>query len=362
MRICLAALCLVLAACGSDAPPSPIGLPASDNAFCVSLGADYMNNVGAMAVLSLPSQTLVKNVLKGTVSSDPVLRAYGQKLYIVNRSDANITIVDTTTWTVDRQFSTGAGTNPQDVAVAGTKAYVALLGAGALQVWDLATAATAPSATVDLSSYDPDGVPNASSVAVVGDRAYVALELLDTQTPPKPRGKGKMVVVDTKTNKIVADFDLENPNPVNFMFARGDKLLVSTVPTFGKTDGCLEQVATAGTAKSEGCLVQNSDLMGTVNAIAVGASDLYVTVDQMFVAAQLRSLGSDGKPKPGAISPSSETPSDLALAPDGLIVYADQAASGLRVFDVAKSQEITTAAIDSGIAPVYVNGIVCLPR
>src|SRR5262249_56345850 len=122
------AFLFLLAACSdsSDQVTSP-SFATGDTAFCVTLGADYKNNVGAMAAVALPSLTVTKDILHGATSGDPVIRAFGKKLYVINRAAGNVTIVDTTNasdWTVEAQFSTGTTSNPQDVAVAGNKLYV----------------------------------------------------------------------------------------------------------------------------------------------------------------------------------------------------------------------------------------------
>jgi len=355
---------LVLAACGSESSTaSPVQLAPGDTAYCVALGADYKNNVGTMAVLGLPSLTLVKDVLHGAVSGDPVLRGLGGKLYIVNRSANNITVVDPASWTVERQFSTGANSDPQDLALAGTKAYVPLYNTGSLHVWDLAKSDTAPATTIDLSSYDPDGAPEANSVVVAGGRAYVTLDLLDTAMLPKPRGRGKIVVIDTTTDKIVTDFDLNYTNPYDFMVARGDTLVVATLADFSGVDGCLEQVVTGASPHAASCLVKNSDLMGTISAIAVGTTDTYLAVSAAdFSSGQLRRVGSDGLLKPDTMNPAGEYPTDVAFAPTGHVIYSDSSAGGLRVFDLGRNQEITTAALDIGLSPATANAIVCQAR
>jgi hypothetical protein len=367
MRKTILLVPFLASACGGDGTKLEIaGLPDSDTAFCVAVGADYMNHVGTMAVIGLPSMAKVTNLVPGAVSGDPVLRAYGDKLYVVNRVDSNITVVSLPDFAVEAQFSTGADSNPQDVAVSGSKAFVPLYAKGVLQVWDLNKTSAAP-ATIDLGSYDPDGLPQANSVAVAGGHAYVTLDLLDyTKNPPAPRGKGKIVVIDAATNAVMTNFDLTYTNPYNFMVARGDKLLVETMADFTGQSGCLEQIATDGTGRAAGCLVENRAFGGTTGGIAVGPTETYVAInwyDEHYKEfGALRRIGSDGKLADGSLSPESEAPTDVAYAPSGHLVYADYNAAGLRVYDLKAGRQITTAAIDIGLAPAAVNGIVCLQR
>src|SRR5215470_4097512 len=271
---------LLLAACSdsSGAGSAPV-FATGDTSFCVTLGADYKNNVGSMAAVALPSRTVTSDLLHGAVSGDPVLRAYGKKLYVINRTAGNITIVDTTNasdWTIEAQFSTGSTSNPQDVAVAGNKLYVATYSGPGVQVFDLTTKTMTK--TIDLSSYDPDGSPNAQSVAVVGGLAYVTLDLLDTATPPSPRGLGKVVVIDTSNDTVKTALDLNFSNPYGFFAPAGSTLLVPTLADFSGVDGCVEQVKTGSSPAVMPCLVDNSAIGGTVSSIATGATTVYFAV------------------------------------------------------------------------------------
>ena len=361
LALVLACALVTLAACSDDAKVDPATGPlfaAGDTAYCLTLGADYTSNVGTLAGIALPSLTVTKDLLHGAASGDPVIRAANGKIFIVNRSAANVTVIDQATFTVERQFSTGSSSNPQDIAVTGSKAYVATLGTGSLQVWDLASAATAPAATIDLSSYDPDGVPDASSVAIHGDRAFVTLELLDDQFTP--RGVGKVVVIDTGSNAVVADFDLTFANPTGFLAASGDTLLVETVADYSGVDGCVETIDTGAPGTGD-CLVENAELMGTVSSIAVAGSTTYLAVSAAdFSSAGLYSV-SGGTESP-ALTPATESVSDVAVAPTGVVVYSDSAGGGIRVYDPAHHAEVTSAALDIGLAPAFAGGIVCLSR
>jgi DNA-binding beta-propeller fold protein YncE len=359
---------LLLVACGDDAPPIAIDLPASDRAVCVALGADYENGVGTLAAVGLPSLSVLEDLIPGAVSGDAVLRVFGRKLYVVNRSVANVTIIDPTTrpWSVEAQFSTGQNSNPQDVALAGDRLYVTRYNAPEVQVWDLSAGTpAAPVASIDLGAQDVDGVPNASSIWIEGGRAYVALGLLDTGTPPRARGKGKVAVIDTATNTLATTLELVHENPFDFMVARGDRLIVSTVPDFFGSAGCLEQIVPGPTPRVEPCLVENSAIMGLIGSIAVGPSETYLAVSRYDVdfkqTAQIRRLDAAGALMPVAMTPPTQIPTDVAYSPTGHLLYRDDAVKALRVIDLATSTEITTAPLDIGLPPAYVNALACLP-
>ncbi len=358
---------LLLLACGDSGDEKPM-LPATDTAACFALGADYDNNVGTLAVVGLPSLTVLRDVAPGAISGDPVVRAHDGRLYVVNRLSSNVTVIDPVGLTVEKQFSTGAATNPQDIALQGDKAYVTLYGHADLQIWDLSgdTAPAAPLRTVSLAAYDPDGVPQANSVVVTGGRAYVTLDLLDTESPPSPRGIGKVVILDTTTDAILTAIDLNYENPYDFMYVRGDRLIVSTFADFSGQVGCLEQIALTGEPRALDCLVENSEVNGIINAIAVGPTDTYLAVsrfDEEFKQqADIRRLDAEGNLVAAAMTPAGQIPTDVAYAPTGHLLYADRSTGGLRVLDLATGAEITPAPLPIGLTPATANGIVCLPR
>jgi DNA-binding beta-propeller fold protein YncE len=368
-------LALSTAACGDSAEPVPVIPPAGDTVLCAALGADYLNGTGTLSVLSLPSRTVFQNVLPGAVSGDPVVRKIGAKLYIVNRfGENNVTIVDPSQelWRVERQFSTGEGTNPQDVALVGTKLYVVTADAPDLQIWDLATTSSTPSKTISLASLDVDGNPDANSIYVVGTRAFVTLDLLDRSGEfPTARGEGKVAIIDTATDTLTATtLTLNYANPYGFLTQVGNELLVPSLADFSGFSGCVERIGTSGTPSVSGCLVENTDLGNyTVSSIAVTADQqVFLAVSAYDVTlmeqtATIRKLGAGGGLDPANVTPTTQTPSDVAYAPGvNLVVYSDRESGGLRVWDVAANAEVTTGALAIGLAPATQNALSCWTR
>jgi hypothetical protein len=341
-----------------DAGTTPDGATAS--CTCVALGADYMAGVGTLATVHLPDLAVTTGLVPAGISGDPVVRAPGDgRIYVVNRFGVdNVTILDAADFSLIDQFSTGAGSNPQDIAVTSNKAFVVGLELGVVQVYDL-TDTTAPPIEIDISSFDPDGVPNASSIAILGTHAFVTLGLLDSAF--LPQGVGKVVMIDVNQDAVEGSFDLAFPNPTGFLRAQGaNELLVSTADDYSGVTGCLERITTGVTPSSE-CEVMNGDLMGTVNAIAPGTGELFIVVtsyDPEFnplgriVHVQGTSLTD--------LTPAAQVVSDAAYcAATGQLVYTDQATGGVRVWNVAAGSEATTAPIDLGLPAAYSNGIVC---
>jgi len=118
---------------------------------------DYMT--GSYSTIDLSNLSVSKNLpsTTGIIESDNDAVYYNNKVYVINKLGFdNITVLDISDLTTAvTQFSTGNGTNPQDmVFVSDTQAYVSLLGSNDLLLVD----PTAPSGgemtgTIDLSVF-----------------------------------------------------------------------------------------------------------------------------------------------------------------------------------------------------------------
>jgi DNA-binding beta-propeller fold protein YncE len=373
-------LLTLLVACGDssmqapDAPPGTDGqgsgdAPSQPVAQAVVLGADFASSTGVVSRLDVATLGMQQNVVAGAATSDPVVRQLGDKVYVINRSvGENITILDAKTLSLVGQHSTGAGSNPQDVAVVGDKLYLPASGTAGVVVMTL-PAGTTSTLSLATAVGDPDGKPDCVSAYAVGTDVYVACDLLDESFTP--RGPGKVAVIDTTTDTVRTTFALPERNPLGFfqqtpassMF--GGDLLIATVPSFDTyTSGCLVRV-TPGQTPAATCAtgLRNSDLAGFVNGIAIGDKLwLSVVVDQSFttVSGQLRAVDlATGAVASTPASPASEQVTDLAACPDGSVVVVDSTmnATGVRVFK--NGSEMTTTALAIGLPPIFSSGIVC---
>ncbi len=302
------------------------------------------------------------------VGDDPVLRHAGHELFIVNRADGNnITILDDQTLAFEDQLGTGAGSNPQDVAVVGDKLYVPTYGSAGVTVLTRGSTATS---VIDLSADDPDGKPNCESIYLVGSDLYVACQLLDdTQPFLPPRGPGKVYVVDTATAHVRATLTLGHDNPFSLLeqvpagAPHGGELVIGTV-LFDDGSGCVKRIVPGATPQAAGCLVDNADLGGYASRIAfeadAGGALGFFAVPTTFPHADLRALDmSTGMLQPGALNAGTEIAGDVEFCPDGSIVVADPTrnANGLRVYQ--GSMEKTAAALPIGLPPTSTHGLVC---
>jgi sugar lactone lactonase YvrE len=371
---------LLASACGGDdegagaadaAPPADAtGAPDATGQVgcaCFALGVDYENGVGSGAVIEVPSLAVQKNVAAGAISGDPVVRRDDGRILVINRFGFNnVTVLDAYTRTFIGQRSVGAGYNPQDAVVVSDKLYVVGLGAAEVRVFDLASTSTAftriPLPTI---AADVDKNSDAASIAHVGGRLWVTLQHLEKFSPV---AKGEVVVIDPQNDTVVTSFDLANPNPTNFLHpsADGASLWLGTTPDYTVTTGCLERV-TVGSAPSAACVASSADLGGYVAGLApLSSGAVAVATAQSFTTGELIvATLSGGGLMTTKVSTPGQQPTDVAACESGgrtWLVSNDGAAAGLRVYEILAqgATELTSKALDIGLAPAFAGGIVCV--
>jgi DNA-binding beta-propeller fold protein YncE len=340
--VVLIVLCLGLQSGCEDQQPDLDARLGERSATAFLVTGDFQST-GVASALALPSLRLLRNVAAGVAGADPVVRAADGALYIVNRGEGNVTILDGADFTLQAQISTGASSNPQDVAVVGDQLYVPALDSPGVLVLDRRQPDGGVVATIDLSRLDPDGWPDCNSAYAVDGRLFVTCGRLDRQNRFRARGPGVVAVIDTATRQITSVIELEHPNPLGQLrrappgseFA-GD-LLVSTV-SFGEAfpAGCVERVAVAPTPRSAGCAVEN-EALGGYAAQYDHAPDgtLWLAVTRCVVDCDSRAPVADvmtlraGSMQRFVAAP--EQPIDLAVCPDGHVVVIGRRA-GLQVY------------------------------
>lgn len=375
---------------GERAPDAGSGAPGGSVAWAV---AGDFRGTGVTSTIAIDSLAVTAGVIAGVASDDPVARADGDVLYVMNRFDAdNITAVDTRTRTLIAQISTGPGTNPQDVAAVGQNLYVVALASPGVLVLDLDAPAAGVVATIDLSELDPDdGIPDCNAILAVGERLYVSCGVLDERF--RPRGPGKVAVIDRGTGTVEEVLSLSTVNPIGRLVAMppghalSGELLVATVDLGGLanndlTIGCVERIRISSAdsgPEALGCLVDNQELGGYASALApvldddpAGADDtLYLIVTRGYGpgGAMSHLAGFHGQTRTlveMSLTPAEQAPLDLAVCPTGELVIADAATGGIRIYEPAPAdggevgvRERTARALDIGLPPVE-KGLVCI--
>jgi len=381
---CFAFALVLLAACGDNLDPPQFDAAPDSNGDTVEypravVVAGDFQSTGILSVFDTESKTSSNNVApEAAVGADPVLRKFGDELFVINRIENNVTILDAKTFELVEQLGTGAGSNPQDVAIEGNKLWIPVYGGtGIIEMTRGSTSIT----EIDLSADDPDLKPNCASIYKIGGKLFVTCQLLDnTDQQLPPRSTSKVYVVDAATRAITNELDMTTVNPFSLLERLpDDSLVVGTVDfRFGNNNaGCIERITT-GATPAVSCLVNNTMLAGGF------ASRMDVYPGQLDVSPQLRVLVPRADFSGGDIriidlqnldtgvtvdanifNTPGQALNDLAQCPNHYLAAAENppfgaplnAAQGLRLY--AGTEELTNLAVRIGLKPTSSHGLVC---
>jgi hypothetical protein len=260
-----------LAACGTQSTPHPAACGSSD---AIWISSDYSSS--AVGSFSL-SGAVTSTVGAVDLGADPVLAtSRGRAFYVARDLDAVFELdpvcgAPTTKYDVHLPGG-GSSSDPYDVAVAGDGSlWVPLyLGAAVLVL----ARDGAQAAKIDLSTYDPDGNPEAAAIVIAdtpaGEKAFVALDRLD----PYPTSvlPSQMLRIDVATRVVEAVVQLAGRNPVSPMKVDGGVLWLADPGNFDdatETDAGVERFDTA--TSTTALVVREADLGGSVAELAPSA-------------------------------------------------------------------------------------------
>ena len=210
-----AAACLgALGACTGGSPSGSAAPSSCPAAMAVWAASDYSSS--AVGSLSLAGAlTSVTGAVD--LGADPALSVSGGRAFFVARDLDAIFELDGC-GAPKQRFSAHAGTasamsDPYAVAVAGDgKLWIPLYLAASVLVLN---ADGSVAQTIDLSSYDSDGNPDASDIAIVdtpaGEKAFVTLGRLNPY--PQSVQPSWMLRIDVATGQIEAQIVLAGRNP-----------------------------------------------------------------------------------------------------------------------------------------------------
>jgi hypothetical protein len=305
-----------------------------------------------------------------TIHSDAVVRTYKDKVYVINRlGQDNVIVLDKSDLSKPlTQYSTGNGTNPQDIAfVSESKAYISRYGHQHLLVVNPVTGDSL--GHVDLSAFaDADGIPEMAQMTIYDNHLFVACQRLDQNNGFVPTDFSLIAVVDVTTDQVV-DQDATIPANQGILMASantseaarwGTKWVLSNVKTFGSlTDGGLE-VINLVTLKSEGVAIGELALGGNVNALAMGSGNKgYVVVSDANFANLV--VGFDLATKVVSTNLSDLSGGyvpGLGVFDQRLYVldrgsFSDPTSGGVKVFDV-KTNQLIAGPINTGLPPLAI--------
>jgi hypothetical protein len=337
----------------------------SDHLFAVTTNGA---NAGNCASLELNSPWTATTNLEPT-SARPSVRHFAGLHYVVNGSPAHdLQIIDPETFETIRKIQFASAPDPQDVLVLGDgTAYVSFFDSADLLRVDLATGATIDA--VDLSSFaDSDGLPEQSHMARDGNHAFVQLQRIDRSIDPGPQLDGLLAVIDITTNELV-DADAAAPGTQAIQLAwsiprlpmqiEGRRLYVGEPGGFYDQMGGIEAIdldtlepsgliyveKTMGAAAMSGFLFVSPTRGYFIHHTDFAQSSHLVSFSRQtgqFLAEHFVTFGLTER-----IAHDVET--GLLFFPD-----SDFGVDGIRVFDAATGEQLTSAPISTGLGPVDV--------
>ncbi len=266
--------------------------------------------------------------------SDARVRAFGGKVYLVNRFGAdNVTVLDGATHALLRQFTVGNGANPYDIAVvSATRAYVTRYESPAL--WVVNPATGVHTGTISLAAFaDADGIPEMDRLQLVGPLLFVSLQRVNRAAGFQPTDTSLVAVIDTRTDTVV-DCDATRPgvqaivlprtNPVTpFVLDRSrSRLYLGCAGVYGIDDGgivTLDPVALAAT----GVIAREDSLGGDVLDVAVtdDSRAFAIVSDAAFNTSLVRWSPLTGRRTQTLYAPGGFSLADVEVRPDGAEVW-----------------------------------------
>ncbi len=133
--------------------------------------------------------------------------------------------------------------------------------------------------TLDLSSYDSDGNPNASSASWVmtsrGEEIFVTLENLDSEETPMPEAFSQMLVVDVATAQPTSVVKLAGKNPFGLTKVAGNHLYLAEPGSFEAVGEAAAGVERFDPESRSGTLVATETALGgSVLEVAVSSDEI----------------------------------------------------------------------------------------
>lgn len=326
--------------------------------FAFVTTTDY--STGHFAVVNLHAQSASEYQME--MSSDAVARTIDGKIYVMNRlGQDNVTIFSPSDFLHPLiQFSTGSGSNPQDIVLANSgKAYISLLDRNYLLVVNPNTGTEIMK--IDISSYaDADGIPEAWRMSIVDGIVYVLLQELDRYNFYQPAQNGTILAVDTESDTVIGAMTLSGKNPYDIWYQRSmDKLIVSETGSFADlADGGIETI-NLDNYEPSGFTLTETALGGNVSFFVMKPSSSrgYVIVTDgsyntsvvSFDLQPAEKIKDVLAPKSGFIHAA------LAVDPLNLLV-ADRSFTnpGIRIVSTVTDEEITSSPINTGLPPLSI--------
>jgi len=343
------------------------------------LTTDYVDS--SFSVIDVDNPNIVEMDISSTHGDDEV-RCYNGKVYVLNRwGHDNVEVFDgEDNFEKVSEFSTGAGTNPQDIAfISENKAYVTCYDTTNLLIVNPTTGEHL--GTIDLSEYaDDDGIPEMHKMVAFKflgkSRVYVTIQRLDRDDWFAPTDKSYIVELDGDKDTIIRAIQLTQVNPSTAPVLDGIHILVGeTGSWFDGEDGGIERI-NIFTNEAEGFIVSEAELGGNIVdfdiyqkysglkglffslldhrlGITLLKRNIYAIVSDMSYNTKLVSFNLKDQTSSELFSTEGYQLADLAINDKGGLYLADRtpAALGIHIFDAKTGEQETSSPIDVGNYP-----------
>ena len=387
---CGAALALLLSGFACSGPPpqsipdlaTPPGSDMAARPLLAVAGSDFTS--GSLSTVDPAARAVRKNL--DVLDSQPVARAFGSKLYVLDQSHGALRIYDAT-----RDFKNptdapiskagmvdGVNTNPHDLYVDTQRqlAYITLYGADkstqvtaarAVAVLDL----TAPAAGIarfvalDAAAADVDGNAEADRLVACGDTLYVTLQDLDRSNKYIATGPGRLAAISLSNPGTPRYIQLagENPTALAVLPSCAEAIVGSASDQYQGTrpgKGGIERVDLVGN-KTLGLALTDMDLGGYVSTLdALDATrvfaDLQVITAPFTYSNTVYAVDAVAKKKGAAVlGPMSFVPAVRILDGSLVVLSAGTAGTGQLppglYLGAASGAPLTEPGLDVGLPP-----------
>ncbi len=345
---------------------------ASAQEFAFVTTTDYES--GSSAVIDLDGSYGV-TLDAASIHSDAVSRYYQGLIYVVNRLNGdNIQVLDPENgFSTIRQFSSGNGSNPKDIAFfTPFKAFITRYESNDL--WIVNPSTGDHTGTIDLSQFaDADGFCEMDMMIVVEENLFVSIQRVDRDNWWGPVGDSYLAVIDCAADTLI-DADPTTPgtqgihlrgcNPysgIKHDMSSG-KIYISCVGWFGVHDGGIEAV-NPYTLQSEGMIFNESDAGGDILDFEFYDSQTgyAIIMNASFYTDCISFDRTTGLATSIIYAPGDYVINDIEISSGGELLLSDQTATapGVRIYDGATGVAVVPGPLSTGLPPFDI--CICAP-
>ncbi|MEM4258603.1 MAG: hypothetical protein QXL17_05570 [Candidatus Thermoplasmatota archaeon] len=346
----------------------------------VVLTTDYLGSSALSFINTHPLEVLATGI--GPTQGDDIVRYFNGKIYVLNRFGYDRIDVFSAEepYTYLYNFSTGTGTNPQDIAfISESKAYVTCYDSCDLLIVNPSTGDHL--GTIDLSSFaDDDGIPEMHRMLALQfrgkHRVYVTVQRLNRSAFYAPTDTSYLVEINADTDTVLHGIELEKTNPISTPFLDGYYVVVVCVGSwFDPADGGVERIHLFSNS-AEGCILTEQEAGGNIinydiypryrgrrgcirmwieerfPVFAKNRTEVFLVSDPLWNTHLVHRYTTDKKIREIYGTSGYNLP-DCAVSNNGFVFLCDRSAdaSGIRVFDARTGDQITQQPLQVGLLP-----------